>query len=285
MPAIIDMVMPITQLECQYCKKAFKHSGKLKHHIETACKNAPHQQLRDKDQTMEIRLAKIESLYIEKTKELERRLNAHDEQINNHDEQINNHDEQINDITETINEIAEAPIININIRKVIIQTPVLYINNFKEEPLIGNVLTHEELQDVVEKGGNAVRQFVEYKHYNKNNPTNHNILLKQKKATIAQIFNGNKFIDTPIEELLTYLISTTQDEITVILQMPKIKITYLQQRHINKLQLNIKENKAETIEMLKDELRKLMYNNYELVMSTYIELIKNISRKRQVTEA
>ena len=76
---------------------------------------------------------------------------------------------------------------------------------------------------------------------------------------------------------MAYLINTSQNEITQIWKLPNIKITYLQQRHINKLQLNIKENKAETIEMLKEELRKLMYDNYDLVMSTYKELISNLN--------
>jgi hypothetical protein len=216
---------------------------------------------------MEIRLAKMEAKIEEMHKEkqeLERRIHIHDKQIN--------------EISETIQEISETPIINVNIDNVVIK-PIMYINNFKEESSVIDTLTHEQLQTIVEKGGNAVKTLIEYKHYNKQNPSNHNLMLKQKKGNMAQIFNGNKFVDTPLKDLLDYLITTSQDEITTILRLPKIKITYNQQRNINRLQENIKYGKPETLEMLKEELIKLMYDNYDLVMTTYKDLLTNIQKK------
>ena len=140
----------------------------------------------------------------------------------------------------------------------------------------------DKKQYVVEQGGNAVRELVKFKHYDENNPSNHNIALKYKKGDVAQVFNGNKFVDTPIEELLNYLILTAQDEITAILQLPDIKVTYVKQRYINKLQLNIKENKPETISMLKEELRNLMYENYDLVMKTYKKLLVDLNKTHDI---
>ena len=72
-----------TAIECQYCKKIFKHNGTLKHHIEYKCKYAPNQLLKDTEQTFEIKLAKMEARMEEKIdklnqekNELERRLTA-----------------------------------------------------------------------------------------------------------------------------------------------------------------------------------------------------------------
>lgn len=110
-------------LECEYCNKKFKYNGTLKHHITHVCKKTPNQQLKDKEQTMEIRLAKMEAIHMEKIKELEKRLNAHDEQLS--------------EITETINEITETAVVNINIKKVII--------NYCEKS-ISNILTQEQLK-------------------------------------------------------------------------------------------------------------------------------------------
>jgi len=272
---ITDTTVKDTIYKCEYCEKIFQYGGKLKNHIEKVCKNAPNQLLKDKDQIMEIRLAKMRA-------EMEANIEEKLERMNNEkrelERRLNIHDKQITEITETINEIQETPIINVNIENVIIK-PVMFINNFKDEPSIIEILSHAQLQSIVEKGGNAVRTLIEYKHYNRENPSNHNVVLKKKKGTMAQIFNGNKYIDTPIEDLLNYLITKSQDEITAILKLPNIKITYNQQRNINRLQENIKYGKPETLEMLKEELIKLMYNNYELVMNTYRDLINNIQRK------
>ena len=75
-----------------------------------------------------------------------------------------------------------------------------------------------------------------------------------------------------IDELLDYLINKSQSEITEILKRPTIKLDYKKQRNINNLQLKIKENYPPTISMLKEELRKVMKNNAELVISTFKQM-------------
>ena len=126
-----------------------------------------------------------------------------------------------------------------DISHIFTQIRSIYINDFKSEKSIFEISTPNELQYAVTLGGNTVRQLVKQKHYNENCPNNYNLALKHKKGDVAQVFNGNKFVDTPIEELLNYLILTAQDEITAILQLPDIKVTYVKQRYINKFNTQV----------------------------------------------
>lgn len=266
----------IQNTTCQYCKKTFVNIGKLNYHVEKICKEAPNKKDLDRVQTMHIQIAKIKNeMKAEIKAEIKAEFDVHKEKI---EHRLNLQHGQIQAITDAVNEIIEMPTININIDTVLIQAPILYINDFKTEKSLLHTLNHDQMLDAIRSGGDAVTKLIKFKHYNPELPINHNIALKQKRSDIVQVFNGNKFVDIPIEELLDYLINTAQDEITQILMLPNIKITSMQQKHIYKLQLGIKENKPETISMLKEELRKLMYDNYDLVMATYKKLIFNVNK-------
>ena len=69
-------------------------------------------------------------------------------------------------------------------------------------------VTFDQIKGLLRQGGNTVKVLVENKHYNKDFPENHNLLLKRKKEHLAQVFRGNKFVDIPIDEVLDHLIFT-----------------------------------------------------------------------------
>jgi hypothetical protein len=102
-------------------------------------------------------------------------------------------------------------------------------------------------------------------------------MLTKKRGNVAQVFKQNKFVDEPIEDVLNHLIDTSQDEITAMRKANFTKVPYIKSRYLNTLQMKIKENEPETIEMLKEELRNTMYNNKDLVVATFKQMLSNLS--------
>ena len=84
---------------------------------------------------------------------------------------------------------------------------MFYINDLGYEKSIFEYLTNEQLNHVIQSGGDAVSRLIEYKHYNKDCPENHNIYITKQKADIAKVFIDSQFIDVNIDELLDYLIN------------------------------------------------------------------------------
>ena len=86
-------------------------------------------------------------------------------------------------------------------------------------------------------------------------------MLKRKKGDVAQVFQGNKFVEVPIEAVLDHLILTSQAEITELRKTENMTIPYIKERYLNNLQLKIKDNVPDTINMIKEELRNTIYTN------------------------
>lgn len=254
--AIQNEVNEEGRYECTYCKKSFANANTLHNHVEKKCKLSPAQMMRDQQLIFNIKMAKMKD-------EMEKQQKAFESKILN----------KIDTMTETIQNIETGPTINIaNSTINVIQVDKrFYIHDIKSERSIFDYLSDEQLNHIVQVGGDAVSKLIEYKHYNKDCPENHNIYITKQKADIAKVFIDSHFVDVNIDELLDYLISTSQHEITAILNMPNIKnkLDYKKQRNIYNLQLKIKENSPSTIAMLKEELRKLMKNNAELVIDTF----------------
>ena len=244
------------RVECMHCKKTFANANTLHTHIDTKCKLSPAQTIKDQQLTLNIKIAKMEI----KQREIEQQQKGIEQQQKNFENKILH---KIDGITDTINNIETVTNINIQINR------PFYINDIKTEKSIFEYLSNEQLNHVVQLGGDAVSKLIEYKHYNKNCPENHNIYIHKQKAEIAKVFMDSKFVNVNIDELLDFLIQKSQNEITAILNLPIIKLDYKKQRTIYNLQLRIKENAPATISMLKEELRKLMKNNAELVINTF----------------
>lgn len=259
-----DTIYPTEgNLECQYCKKTFANKHTLKSHMEKYCKASVHNQLKETRLESAIKIAKLEA----KQNALEAKLLLHDKQFVTVAERVD----------DVVNNLSRQPNIINNILNVHINNS-FYINDFSTEKPINQMLTYEQMNHIVKLGGNSVSKLVEYKHYNKDMPENHNILIKKKKADVAYVFQGHKFEEVDVEKILDYLINTSQNEITEILKTPGITINYQQQKHINNLQLKIKENYPATISMLKEELRKLMMENSKLVLDTYKKMINGFEQ-------
>ena len=255
------------RLECQFCANTFANKHTLKSHTEKYCKLSIHQQLKDSRLEAVVRIAKLEAKFEAKQRELEDKIIAHDKKFDTVNETVNN---VVNSLGNSTTNITN------NIINVQVNNQIFYIKDFSNEHPIKNALTYAQMNHVIQLGGNSVSKLVEYKHYNRELPENHNILIKKKKANVAYVFEGHKFKEVEIEKVLDYLINTSQNEITEILKTPGITINYQQQRHINNLQLKIKENYPATISMLKEELRKLMMANSKLVMDTYKKMVINL---------
>ena len=90
-------VVTYGRLECIYCKKTFASNGTLNHHINNTCKLSPQQLERDRQQTINIRLAKIEATLEEKYKA---KYEAQQRKIEEMDQRLDNQDQKINEISQ-----------------------------------------------------------------------------------------------------------------------------------------------------------------------------------------
>jgi hypothetical protein len=273
-------IAPTERLVCVYCKKTFLNAKTLQTHTETKCKQSPAQNMREQAMYLNIKLAKMEA----KQKEMEQRQKLFETKILNQDQKLDTVIDAVNNIeTGPLN----GPNITINNPNITVNNPTInilhmkegtlfYINNIKEEKSIFEMLSDEQLNHILQLGGDSISKLIEYKHYNKDFPENHNLYITKQKADIAKVFIDSRFIDVDINELLDYLIQKSQNEITEILKLGIFKLDYKKQRHLYNLQLKIKENAPATISMLKEELRKLMKNNAELVISTFRHMQANM---------
>lgn len=266
-----DDFVPINdeRLICVHCKKTFANVKTLQIHTEIKCKLSSAQIMRDNAMYLNIKLAKMEA----KQREMEQRQKIFETQILNQDQKLDTVIDAVNNIEIGSNITINNPTINI---LQINEEKLFYINNFKEEKSIFEILSPEQLNHILQLGGDAVSKLIEYKHYNKNCPENHNLYITKHKANMAKVFIDARFVDIDIEKLLDYLIQKSQNEITEISKLGTFKLPPNKQRNLNNLQLRIKENAPATISMLKEELRKLMKNNSELVVNTFKHMQANM---------
>lgn len=157
-----------------------------------------------------------------------------------------------------------------------------HFNKFGTEIALEQLLNIKQREHIVQQGGGAVKKWTEYKHFDPNHPENHNMYLEQKKHSHAMIFDGEKFIEMPFDDIINYIIFKSHADLCNFLTDPNIKLDYNQKRNINNLIKKIKENNPHTRNMIEEDIRNIMYENRELVINTFKFMMVKLKANKQI---
>jgi hypothetical protein len=148
---------PSKNFICNYCKNSFTRSDSLLKHIKNRCKIKKHE-----DNEKEELLTKL----IDEMKEMREEIKKLKTENNNY--------KQINQTISTQNNIQ---INNNNIK----------ILSFGKEDI--SHITDDIYKRILKKGMGSVPTLIEYIHFNKNKPENHNVYISNMRSNYAMIYD------------------------------------------------------------------------------------------------
>jgi uncharacterized C2H2 Zn-finger protein len=228
------------ELKCNYCEKVFSRSDSLNRHISGYCKVKKANDAK-MEELME-RLIKIEESD-KKNKEKIEKLEAENAKYH----KIINNNTQNNINHQTNNNIT------------------FKIKAYGTEDT--SKITVSEYKRIFGRGMNSTPALLEKLHFDKNTPENHNVYISNLRDEYVLMFDGKIWRLKDREDALQQLyedksdiLETKFEELIERLDEPTIKMF--------KRFLKIKDDDDEKIKVIKKELKKVLYENREMVMNT-----------------
>ena len=212
---------------CKYCDQTYKHKSSLSKHIKYSC-------TKNKDEDL---------------KELVRLLNS---QLQTQNQQIQSQAKQIEKLMGKLEINGSFNTINANIQNNI---QLLPYNNTDISHL-----THTDYEACIKKVNFCVMKLIEKIHFNPDKPENMNIYISNMKNKYLMVYDGKNWnIANKIEE-----IDKLYEEKELMLEewLEANENREMKEKFIK--YLNNKEN-DETLNMIKEELKLLMYNEKQLL--------------------
>ena len=260
-------------LKCNYCNKVYTRIDNLNRHLTKFCKvkkdidnqkEIIYQQLLEQ---MKLQNKKMEKI-IKENKKLQNQITFNNYQNNNKNTyNINN-----NNINNTQN-INQGIINNINRNNIKI---VAFGNEDLES------IREDVIKSLLHKGFQSVNKTIEYVHFNKNKPENHNVYISNMKDLYAMIFDGEywnlrdkkEIIDQLFEDKQMFLNEKFQEFIDNLDPITKKKF---------KRFYNLQDD-TELIENLKKDVRLILYNKRKIPMETknMLEKTKSMYEKNKI---
>ena len=210
---------------CKYCEQTYKHKSSLSKHIKYSC-------TKNKDEDL---------------KELVRLLNN---QLQSQSQQLQTQAKQIEKLMGKLEITGSFNTTNIQ-------------NNIQLLPYKNSDtshLTHKDYETCIKKVNFCVMKLIEKIHFNPDKPENMNIYISNMKNKYLMVYDGKNWnIANKVEE-----IDKLYEEKELMLEewLEQNKNTEMKERFIK--YLNNKEN-DETLNMIKDELKLMMYNKKQLL--------------------
>jgi len=94
------------------------------------------------------------------------------------------------------------------------------------------------------------------------------MLLNRIKDEKMLIFNGNNFEEILTNDIISDLIAKSYADIYGILQLIEMELNDKEKRNIQRLIYKIEQNNQDTKNMVNEELRKLMFQNRDMIIKT-----------------
>ena len=230
--------------KCNYCGGIFSRKDALTRHLNNRCKVK-----KGNDAKMEEILTALIELK-ESNKELKESDKKNKEEIDKLKEENSRYKKIINN---TQNNIGTQN--NITFK----------INAYGTED--SSKVTINDYKRILGRGMNSVPVFVEKLHFDKNTPENHNVYISNLRDEYVLMFDGKKWRLKDRDEALQQLyedksdiLETKFEELIERLDEPTIKMF--------KRFLKIKDDDEEKIRIIKKELKKVLYENREMVINT-----------------
>ena len=217
---------------CKYCEQSYKHKSSLSKHIKYSC-------TKNKDEDL---------------KELVRLLNN---QLQNQHSQLQAQNNQIQTQAKQIEKLMGKLEINGSFNTTNIQNNIQLLPYKNSDT---SHLTNKDYEACIKKVNFCVMKLIEKIHFNPDKPENMNIYISNMKNKYLMVYDGKNWnIANKVEE-----IDKLYEEKELMLEewLEQHEHTEMKEKFIK--YLNNKE-KDETLNMIKDELKMMMYNKKQLL--------------------
>ena len=136
----------------------------------------------------------------------------------------------------------------------------IQINSYRDTDF--RKLNDKHFKHAVHRMVNMVPQLIEYTHFNKKTPENHNVYISNQKGKYAMVYNGQEWEIKDQNQTIDQLINDHEYELE-----QWVESDAAQPKELEKFRkyLDLKENKEGVEEELKEEVRRLLYNKRKIV--------------------
>ena len=242
-------------IKCNYCNKIFSRSDSLRRHLDNYCKEKKF--IENQKEDIYQKLLKQMEAQQNEIKELKEHITkiSSSNIITNTDNRKNtknSHNKNSNNTNNTLNYNQTNN--NYNIKLVA----------FGQEDM--DCFSKQEYSKIFHKGLQAVPQFVEYLHFNKNKPEYHNVYISNMRDNYVMVYDGQKWklsdrtntINQLMEDKTFYLVEKFEE---LIKSLNPITIKKFR-RFLNQ------QDEDEVANNIKKELRLILYNNKHIPEET-----------------
>ena len=220
----------IQEFTCKYCKKPFKHMQSMYYHIKYTCK-------KNKDEDFK-ELVRLMNLQLDQQKV----------QMTRKDEQLERQSKQIEKLMEKL----KVP----NVTNNIIQNNNIQLLSYRDTDT--SHITDKDYIQSIKQVTFCVKDMIEKIHFNPHKPENMNIYISNMKDKYLMVYeDGNWNLKNKINEIDS-LYNSKEMMIEEWLEEGQHKYPELQNKFVQ--YLDNKDN-DETMNMVKDETKLMMYNN------------------------
>ena len=251
-------------LQCQYCNKTFNKKFNMLRHLNNCKikKSKDLEKINEKSEITELR----ETVILLKNK-LDAMENIKDEledvkqKYNQISKTINNTTNNNNNINTTNNTLNNQTINNnINIQ----------LRDYGKEDY--SHLTKDELIRILNRGFYSVPEMINFLHFNKNVPENHNIYVSNLRDNSINVYKQGKWNKMPIKQTIDDLYEGKRDYLEE--QMEELRAE-LNETIIKKFGRFLNDQVDDKIsDKVKSDVKYLLYNNQDIPKNTEKLLIK-----------
>jgi len=232
---------------CNFCKKIFTRSDSLNKHLKGRCK-VRKQEDNQKEEILQRLLREFEEMKKE-NKELRNEVNKM--KIENRS-LLNTNTTNITNNTANIKQLNQLN--NINVK----------IVAFRKEDL--SYIKDDMYAKIINKGFKSVPALVEYVHFNKNKPENHNVYISNMQNNYVLVYDGEDWKLKEKDEILQQLMD---DKAEKLAEKFDELINKLDDCSIRKFQRFLdQKDEDKVINTIKNDLKLMLYNNKKIPEKT-----------------
>ena len=248
-----------SELVCKYCGKEFSRIFTLNRHIDGYCKvKKANDAKMEEMMTVLIELKESNKKILEENKQnkekiakLEEETDKYKKIINNTQNNIGTQNIQNNTINVKINAYGNE------------DSSKITVNDYKK--ILGRGMNSFNRSIGTIK--NSVPAFVEKLHFNENIPENHNVYISNLRDEYVLMYDGKIWRLKDRDDALQQLYEDKSDILETKFEELLGKLDELTIKMFNRF-LKIKDTDDEKIKIIKKELKKTLYDNRKIVMTT-----------------
>ena len=152
----------------------------------------------------------------------------------------------------------------------VINTDKSKIRKFGEEDL--SYITNEEYLDILGKGFRSPHELVEYIHFNKNQPQNHNVYISNLRSNIARVHDGKKWIIQPLNETIDQLIDDNTDRLLEAFDKLGEELEEKKKKKFKNFKK--RRNDGDIVTNMKQSFINISYSHSPMIKKTYMKKYK-----------